>query len=35
VEEPDLRELDGEVAEEDEFGAFPLLFCGGQFVLLV
>ena len=27
VEEPDLRELDGEVGEEDEFGAVPLFFC--------
>lgn len=35
VEEPDLRELDGEVAEEDEFGALPLLFGGGEFVLWV
>jgi hypothetical protein len=30
VEHPDLRELDGEVGDEDEFRALPLLFCGGD-----
>jgi hypothetical protein len=33
VEEPDLRELDGEVGEQHEFGAVPLFGCGGDFVL--
>lgn len=27
VEEPDLGEFDGEMGEEDEFGAVPLFFC--------
>ena len=27
VEEPDLGEFDGEVLQEDEFGAVPLFFC--------
>nr|POF13195.1 hypothetical protein CFP56_10343 [Quercus suber] len=33
VEEPDLREFDGEMADEDELSAFPLFFGGGYFVL--
>lgn len=33
MKEPDLRELDGEVADEDEGGAVPLLFPGGNFLL--
>jgi hypothetical protein len=33
VEEPDLGELDGEVGEEDEFGAVPLFGCCGDFLL--
>jgi hypothetical protein len=33
VEEPDLWQLDGEVAEEDEDGAVPLLFPRGDFLL--
>jgi len=33
VEEPDLRELDGEMREEDEFGAGPLFGQGGHFML--
>lgn len=33
VEEPDLREFDGEVGDEDEFCAFPLFFCGGHLLL--
>jgi hypothetical protein len=33
VEEPDLGELDGEVGEEHELCAFPLLFCRGYFSL--
>lgn len=32
MEEPDLWELDGEVGEEDEFRAVPLLLYGGDFV---
>ena len=35
VEEPDLRQLDGEVREEDEPGAVPLLGGGGDFLLTV
>lgn len=34
VEEPDLRELDSEMGEEDEFGAGPL-FCQGRHFLLL
>jgi hypothetical protein len=34
VEEPNLREFDGEVGDEDELGAFPLFSCGGHFLLL-
>lgn len=34
VEEIDLREFDGEVAEEDEFRACPLLGGGGDLALL-
>jgi hypothetical protein len=34
MEEPDLRQLDGEVAEEDEFCAVPLLF-GGRYLVLI
>lgn len=33
VEEPDLRELDGEVGEEDEEGALPLFPCSGDRIL--
>lgn len=33
VEDPDLRELDGEVGEEDHFGAVPLFSSGGDFAL--
>jgi hypothetical protein len=33
VEDPDLGELDGEVGEEDHFGAVPLLCDGGDFAL--
>jgi hypothetical protein len=33
VEEPDLREFDGEVREEDEESALPLLPGCGDFVL--
>ena len=33
MEEPDLGELDGEVREEDEFGAVPLFFDGWDFCL--
>jgi len=33
VEEPNLRKLDGEVGDEDEFGALPLFFCGGHLLL--
>ena len=33
VEEPDLRQLDGEVGEEDEGGALPLLGGGGELAL--
>lgn len=33
VEAPDLRELDGEVGDEDEFRALPLLFGGGDLLL--
>lgn len=33
VEEPDLGEFDGEVGEEDEFGAVPLFADCGDFVL--
>jgi hypothetical protein len=35
VKEPDLRELDGEVGEQDEQGALPLFPRGGDFVLRV
>ena len=34
VEEPDLGQLDGEVREEDEFRAVPLLSGGGDFLPL-
>ena len=34
VEEPDLGQLDGEVGEEDEFRAVPLLGGGGDFLPL-
>lgn len=34
VKEPDLREFDGEVREEDEHGAVPLLFRRGNLLLL-
>jgi hypothetical protein len=34
VEEPDLREFDGEMGEEDEEGALPLFVGGWDFVLL-
>ena len=34
VEEPDLRQLDGEVREEDQLGAGPLLGRGGHFLLI-
>jgi hypothetical protein len=33
VEEPDLRELDGEVGEEDEEGALPLFPCSRDLIL--
>lgn len=33
VEEPDLRELDGEVGEEDKEGALPLFLCSRNLVL--
>ena len=33
VEQPDLGELDGEVAQEDEGGALPLLLPGGDLLL--
>lgn len=33
VEEPDLRKFDGEVGEEDEFGALPLFGWSRYFVL--
>ena len=33
VEEPDLGQLDGAVLEEDEEGAIPLFFPGGNFLL--
>ena len=33
VEEPDLRKLDGEVGDEDEFRALPLFSCGGHLLL--
>ena len=32
VEQPDLREFDGEMAEENEFGALPLFCCGWNLV---
>jgi hypothetical protein len=35
VEEPDLWEFDGEVGEEDEHSAVPLLFRGRDFVLRI
>lgn len=35
VEEPDLRELDGEMGEKDEKGTLPLFPGGGNFVLAV
>ena len=35
VEEPDLRQFDGAVLEEDEEGAVPLFFPGRNFLLLV
>jgi len=34
VEKPDLRELDREVAQEDEFRALPLLSCCRDFLVL-
>jgi len=34
VEKPNLWELDGEVGDEDEFGAIPLLFRSRDFLLL-
>lgn len=33
VEEPDLREFDGEVGDEDEFRTLPLLSCGRDLLL--
>lgn len=33
VEEPDLREFDGEVGDEDELRALPLFSCGGDLLL--
>ena len=33
MEEPDLGQLDGEVAQQNEGRAFPLLFPGGDFLL--
>lgn len=33
VEEPDLRELDGEVGEKDKEGALPLFLCSRDLVL--
>ena len=33
VEEPDLREFDGEVRDEDELCALPLLSCGRDLLL--
>lgn len=33
VEEPDLGEFDGEVREEDQFGAVPLFGGSGDFLL--
>ena len=33
VEEPDLREFDGEVRNEDELCALPLLLCGRNLLL--
>jgi hypothetical protein len=33
VEKPDLGQFDGEVGEEHELGAFPLLLCGWHFSL--
>jgi hypothetical protein len=33
VEEPDLREFDGEMGEENKFGAVPLFFPGRDFSL--
>jgi hypothetical protein len=33
VEEPNLRQSDGEVGEEDETGAAPLFGNGGYFLL--
>ena len=35
VEEPDLREFDGEVGQEHKQCAFPLLCCGWDFVLQI
>lgn len=32
---PNLRKLDGEVRNQDEFGALPLLCCCGDFLLRV
>lgn len=34
VEEPDLRQLDGEVRDQDQLGAVPLLGRGGDFLLM-
>lgn len=34
VEEPDLRQFGGEVADEDDGGAIPLLFQGGDLLVL-
>jgi hypothetical protein len=33
VEEPDLREFDGEVRDEDELCALPLFLCGRDLLL--
>ena len=35
MEEPYLWKFDGEVADEDEFRAVPLFFCGRYFLLLL
>lgn len=33
VEEPDLREFDSEMREQNQLGAIPLFGCGGDFLL--
>jgi hypothetical protein len=33
VEEPDLRELNGKMRKQDEFGAIPLFSCCGDLLL--